>query len=166
MVVGFAGLNQTGGGRSLVETLQQCPDGLEAEPRIAPIQARKRIELVCLDCLDDRRIQGPLLRRRAERAIAHMASRTTCNLSDLGSIEPARTTTVELANPGEGNVVDIHVKPHADRIGGDEVIDLAVLEHADLGVARSWTERTENDCCSTSLATDYFGQRKHVRDRK
>jgi hypothetical protein len=59
-------------------------------------------------------------------------------------------------------MVEIHVKPHPDRIGGDEIIDLAGLEHTDLCVARPRAKRTENDGCSASLTADEFGEREHV----
>ena len=36
----------------------------------------------------------------------------------------------------EGDVVEIEVEPHANRIGGNDVIDLARLEHRDLCIAR------------------------------
>ena len=41
-----------------------------------------------------------------------------------------------LSQPGEGDMGDVHVEAHADGVGGDEIIDLAALEHRDLGVAR------------------------------
>src|SRR5215472_15774317 len=125
MVVGFAGLDQTGDRWALVKAFQQCPDRLETQPRVAPVQAGERIEAVRLDRLDDLRIQRPLLGGGAKGAIAHMAPRTTRDLRDFGSIEPTRSATVELADPGKGNMVDIHVEPHPDRIGGDEIIDFA-----------------------------------------
>ena len=32
-------------------------------------------------------------------------------------------------------MIDVEVEPHADRVGGDQVIDVAGLEHRDLRVA-------------------------------
>ena len=40
----------------------------------------------------------------------------------------ARAPAVELAQAGEGDMVDVHVQAHPDRVGGDEKIDLAGLE--------------------------------------
>src|SRR6516162_5548242 len=162
MVVGFASLDQTGGRRALVEALQQRPDRLETQPRVAPVQPCERIESVGFDRLDDLRLKRPLLGGGAKGAIAHMAPRTTCNLRDFGGIKPAGTTAVELVNFRESNVVDIHVKPHPDRIGGDEIIDLAGLEHADLRVTRPRAQGTENDRCSASLAPDKLREREYV----
>ena len=44
---------------------------------------------------------------------------------------------VEFAKAGEGNMVDIHVQAHPDRVGGDQVIHLARLIQLDLRIARS-----------------------------
>src|SRR5208283_6060659 len=107
-----------------------------------------------LDRLNDLRIERPLLGGGAEGAVAHMPPRATRNLSDLGSIEPARTAAVEFADPGEGDGVEIHVESHANRVGRDQIIDLAGLEHADLCVARARAKRAENDRRPPSLMTD------------
>ena len=54
---------------------------------------------------------------------------------DLLRIEPTRAPAVELAQAGEGDMVDVHVEPHADRVGRDQEVDLAGLEQFDLRVA-------------------------------
>ena len=50
------------------------------------------------------------------------------DLADLLRVEPAHAPAVELAQAGEGDMVDVHVQAHADRVGGDQEIDLAGLE--------------------------------------
>ena len=137
MIVGLARLDKTGKRGPLVEALQQGRDRIEAQTRAAPIQPRKRIEPVRLYRLYNLWIKRPLLGGSAESTIAHMPTRAPRNLRDLGSVEPAQSTAVEFADSGEGNMVEIHVQPHADRVRGDEIIDLARLEHADLRVARA-----------------------------
>jgi len=37
-------------------------------------------------------------------------------------------------------MVHIHVEAHADGVGRDQIVDLARLEHVDLGVARAWAQ--------------------------
>ena len=44
---------------------------------------------------------------------------------------------VELDMTPERNMVDIHIEPHADRIGRDQEIDLSRLVHGDLRIARA-----------------------------
>ncbi len=92
------------------------------------------------DCLDDFRIEEGLLGGNTEGAVAHMPPGAAGNLGELGRRQPSWAPAVELARAGEGDMVEIHIEPHTDCIGGDEIIDLAGLEHADLGIARARTE--------------------------
>ena len=68
--------------------------------------------------------------RRAERAVAIGAAGTAGNLRQLGRVETAKLKAVEFSIRRKRDVVDIEIEPHADGIGGDEIIDVAVLEHA------------------------------------
>ena len=119
-----------------------------------------------LDRRDDGRIERSLVGGGAERAVAHVASGAPGDLADLGRRQPARPPPVELGDPGKGDMVEIHVEPHADRIGGDEIIDFARLEHADLGIARPRAQRAEHDRRAAALPADEFGERKHIGDGK
>jgi hypothetical protein len=56
-----------------------------------------------------------------------------CAISADG--QAAVAAAVELGEAGEGDMGHVHVEAHADGVGGDEIIDLAALEHRDLGVA-------------------------------
>ena len=64
---------------------------------------------------------------------------------------------VEFAIGGERNVIDVQIEPHADGVGGDDVIDLARLIERHLRVARARTERAQNDRRAAPLATDELG---------
>ena len=88
------------------------------------------------DRLDDLGVERPLLGGGAKGAVAHMPPGAAGDLGDLGGGQPARAAAVEFADAGKGDMVEIHVEAHADRVGGDQIVDLAGLEHADLGVAR------------------------------
>ena len=72
---------------------------------------------------------------RAEGAVALMPPGAAGDLRHLGDGQAALAAPVELLEAGEGNVGDVHVEAHADGVGGDEIIDLAALEHRHLGVA-------------------------------
>ena len=72
-------------------------------------------------------------------------------------MQPARAPAVELAQPGEGDVVDVHVEAHADRVGGDEEVDLARLEERDLGVAGAGRQRPHHHRRAAALAADQLG---------
>ena len=59
---------------------------------------------------------------------------------------------------GEGDVGHVHVEAHADRVGGDQMLDLAGLVHRDLGVARARREGAQDDGGPALLAPDDLGQ--------
>ena len=68
-----------------------------------------------------------------------------------------RRAAVELAQRGEGDVVDVHVEAHADRVGRDQVVDLAGLVHRDLGVAGARAERAQHHRGAAALAPHQLG---------
>src|SRR3546814_15861237 len=55
--------------------------------------------------------------------------------------QPPQPAAVEFLQGCEGDMADIEVQPHADRVGGDEIVDLARLEHRDLRVAGARGQR-------------------------
>ena len=56
----------------------------------------------------------------AECAIALEAAGAAGDLADLVGEEWPAPAAVELGEPGEGHMVDVHVEAHADGIGGDQ----------------------------------------------
>ncbi len=69
-----------------------------------------------------------------------MAPGAAGDLTEFGGRQPAMTPAVEFAIGGEGDMVDIEIEAHADGVGRDDVIDVAVLVEIDLGVAGSRAE--------------------------
>src|SRR6266446_2786699 len=126
------------------------------------MQLRQRIEPVGFDRLNNLRIKRSLLSCGAKGAVAHMSTRAPCNLRNLGCIESAGTPAVKFVDPGKGDMVEIHVEPHSDRVRGNEIIDLAGLKHADLSVARTGAQSPENDRGASAPAADDLGKGKHV----
>ena len=79
---------------------------------------------------------------RAEAAVALVAPGAAGDLRHFGDRQAAVAAAVEFLEAGEGDMGDVHVEAHADGVGGDQIIDLAALEHRHLGVAgRRATER-------------------------
>ena len=74
-------------------------------------------------------------RQRAERPVALVPPRSPGNLRHFRRGQPPFAPPVELAERGKGHMIEIKVQPHANRIGGDDVIDLARLKHRHLFVA-------------------------------
>ncbi len=79
------------------------------------------------------------------------------DLAEFGGRQAAELAAVEFAVGGEGDVVDVEIEPHADGVGGDDVIDVAVLEHVDLRVSRARRKGPENHRRAAALAAQKFG---------
>ena len=54
-------------------------------------------------------------------------------------------------------MIDIKVKPHADGIGGDQIVDLAILIHFNLRIARARGKRAHHHGCTAFLTADQLG---------
>src|SRR4029078_223933 len=77
----------------------------------------------------------------AERSVIHVTPGAAGDLAKLGGGEIAIVLPVEFADAGEGDMVEVEIKSHADRVGGDEEVDVAVLVERDLGIERAGRER-------------------------
>ncbi len=129
----------------------------EIEIAVAPAELVERVEAVRLHRGGHLVGQRRALRRGAERAVAHAAAGAAGNLRHLGRGEPARAVAVELAEAGEGDVVHVHVEAHADRVGGDQEVDLLVLVERHLGVARARAQPAHHHRAAATAAADQFG---------
>ena len=63
-------------------------------------------------------------------------------------------------------MVDIHIQPHADSVGGDQIVHLAGLVHGHLGVSRARAQRPHYHRRAATLAAHQFGQHVNVLDRE
>ena len=79
------------------------------------------------------------------------------DLRQLGRVELAELIAVELAVGGERDVIDVEIEPHADGVGGDQIVDVAGLVERDLRVARARRQRAEHHRGAAALAADQFG---------
>ena len=110
-----------------------------------------------LDRRDDVRVEIGRVAGDAESAVAAEAPGAPGDLADLLRIEAARAPAVELAQASEGDMVDVHVEAHADRVGRDQEIDFAGLEELDLRVAGARAERPHHHRRPAAMAADQFG---------
>ena len=138
--------------------LQRAERG-KIQLRIAPLQHFHAVEGVVLQRVDQFRLERRAAPGGAEGAVARGAAGAAGDLRELGRIQPAELIAVIFAVGGKGDVIDVEIEPHADRIGRDEIIDVAVLEHLDLRVARARRQRAEHDGRAAMLAADQFGDR-------
>ena len=88
-----------------------------------------------------------------------MAPGAAGDLRHFGDRQAAVAAAVELLEPGEGDMGDVHVEAHADGVGGDQIIDLAALEHRDLGVAGGRRQRAHHHRRAALEAAQHLGQR-------
>ena len=143
-------------GNGVDGALQRIERG-EIELGAAPLQHLHAVEIVRLDALHQfvgKRID---LAGDAERAVAQMPAGAAGDLAHLGRREFAILEAVEFAVLGEGDMVDVEVQTHADRVGGDEIVDVAGLVEQDLRIAGARRERTEDDGGAAALAPDQLG---------
>ena len=115
----------------------QAPERGEVEFRVAPLQHFDAVERVVLQRVHQFRLERRAAPGGAERAVTRGAPGAAGDLRELGRIEPAELVAVILAVGSERDVIDVEVQPHADGVGGDEIIDVAVLEHLNLRIARA-----------------------------
>ena len=144
------------GRRERQRHLQRAERG-EIELRIAPLQHPHAFEGVVLQRIDQFRLERRAAPGGAECAVAGGAAGPARDLGEFGRIEPAELIAVIFAVGRERDMVDVEVEPHADRIGGDEVIDVAILEHRHLRVSRAGRERAQHHGRAAMLAADQFG---------
>src|SRR3546814_4280123 len=74
-----------------------------------------------------------------------MPTGTTGDLRHLSDGQPTHAPPIELAQRSKGDMGDIHVQPHADGVGSDQIIHLARLKHGDLTIARMGRQRAHHD---------------------
>ena len=97
--------------------------------------------------------------RDAKGAVAQMTPGAPGNLADFRRIQFAELKSVIFAVSGKGDMIDIQIEAHADGVGGDEEIDIAILVQFDLLVAGARAERAENHGRAAALPADQFGDR-------
>lgn len=99
------------------------------------MQFFNRREAVTFNGFDQIGIERAAVGGLAERPVIAEATGAAGDLGHLGGGQAATSAAIKLAALGEGDMVDIHVQPHADGVGCDQKIDLAGLVELDLGVA-------------------------------
>ena len=145
-----------------LEAADQRADVGEVELGVAPVDGIERAEAVLLDRSDLFLAEAAGLlgqAERAERAVLLVAAGTARDLRHFGNRQAAVAAAVELFQARECDVGDVHVEAHADRVGGDEIIDLAALEHRDLRVAGGGREGAHDDRGAALEAPQHLGER-------
>ena len=113
----------------------QAAERGEIQLGIAPLQHFDAVERVVLQRVHQFRLERRAAAGGAEGAVARGAAGAAGDLRKLGRIQAAELVAVVFAVGGKRDVIDVEVEAHADGIGRDEIIDVAVLEHLDLRIA-------------------------------
>ena len=131
----------------------------EIQLRVAPLGGGDRRERMAFDRGDDVGVDVGRFAGHPKGAVLAEPPGAAGDLPDLLGIKPAQALAVELAQAGEGDMVDVHVEAHADRVGGDEEIDLAGLKEFDLRIAGARGKRAHHHRRAAALAADQLGDR-------
>ena len=138
--------------------------GIEArkiELGFAPQQSGLRRKAVFLDRVDflgrKLRVVAAAAGQRPESPIALMAPGAPGDLGHFSAGQTALADPVKFAEPRKGDVFDIEIEPHADRIGGDQIVYLAVLIELDLLVAGFGGKRAHHHRRAAAKPAEHFG---------
>src|SRR5262245_45344974 len=102
----------------------------------------------------------------AEAAVAGGAAGAAGDLGKFSRIEATELIAVELAVRCKRYVVDIKIEPHADRVRGDEIVDVAGLVEFDLGIAGARRKCAEHNGGPAALPPDQLGNGVDLVGRK
>ena len=91
-----------------------------------------------------------------------MAAGAAGDLRHFSGGQPTPSMAVELGEAGKGDMIDVHVEAHADRVGRDQIIDLAGLIHGDLGVAGAGAERAHHHRRAAAHPAQHLGDRVNL----
>ena len=141
-------------------------DRTELQRVIAPNQLLKRRKPVIHDRACDlirqcRRIPGDT--KGAVLLPAPSAPRDLCQF--IGRQRP-HPTAIKFRQAGKGNVINIKVQPHPNRIRRDQKINLAFLIHRHLRIARARRQRPHHNRRTAPLTPNKFRNRIDVFNGK
>jgi hypothetical protein len=73
---------------------------------------------------------------------------------------------VEFARSGKGDVIDVQIEPHADRIRRHQEINVTGLVQRDLSITRARAQGPEHDRGAAALAAQQLGNGINLACRK
>src|SRR5262249_9229480 len=103
-----------------VEARLQRIDRVVVEVAVPPLDRLYQVEAMRFERLDQCVLERVDAAGHAEGTVAHVPSGPACDLPEFGGGQPAVLIAVELSVGGEGNMVDVEIEAHADRVGGDQ----------------------------------------------
>ena len=165
-VVGLAGPCEQGIAAGLADRIDQRLDRSEFQIRIPPLKLPHRGEPVLHDGGRHAGLQRRSVAGHAERPVLEEPARAARDLRQLVRGQPPEFPAVELGEAGKRHMGNVEIEAHPDRVRRDEEIDIAVLEHFDLGVPGSGTQGAHDDRRPSPLAPYQLRDRVNVFHRK
>ena len=109
--------------RRRLQTVDQPAHAAKFKPRITPFDRPNRVESVGFHLFDQHLIQQTGLAGRAKTAVISVSPGAPRDLRNLSGPERPVLDPVEFRKARKGHMIDIHVQPHADRIGCHQKIN-------------------------------------------
>ena len=146
--------------------LDQAVNAAELQSVVAPVDLVLRGKVVIHD-----RAGNVIVQRRRVPGGAKSAGfePAPCPPRDLRQFirgQGPHPPPVKFAERREGHMIDIEVQPHADGIGGNQIVDLSVLIHRHLRIARARRECAHHHRRTALLAADQLGDGIYILNRK
>ena len=86
-----------------------------------------------------------------------MSSGPTGNLCKLWRTQTPGQRAIEFDRSSESDMVNVHIQPHADRVGGDEIINVSGLIQLNLGIAGAGGQASHDNGGAAPLTPYHFG---------
>ena len=144
----------------------QGAERCEIQLRIAPLQNFHTVEAVVLQCIDELRLERGTAAGGPEGAVTGGAPGSPGDLGEFGRVEAAELVAVIFSVGGKGDVIDVEVQSHADRVGRDQIINVAGLEQLNLRVSSARRQRAQHHGRAAVLAADQLGDRINLVGRE
>src|SRR5260370_6710568 len=153
-------------GRQHRERSRERAERGKIEFRVAPLEHLYGLETVAFKRMNEFGIERRAAPGGAEAAVAGGTAGTAGDLGKFSRTEAAELIAVELAVRSKCPVADVEMGPHADRIGGDEIVDVAGLVEFDLGIAGARRKCTKYNGSAATLPPDQLRDRVNLVGRK
>ena len=153
-VIGFARAHESAVRRRRLQRSDKRIYAAKLQRMIAPLQLVQRGKPVIHDRLCHPILKRPDIPCDAKSAILLSPSGAACDLGQLVRGQRTHAPPIKFRERRKGNMVNVQIQPHANRICRNQKINLAILIHVDLRIARARTERTHDNGRPPLLTAD------------
>src|SRR5712671_6781466 len=141
-------------GRQHRERSRERAERGKIEFRVAPLEHLYGLETVAFKRMNEFGVERRTAPGGTEAAVAGGAAGAAGELGKFSRTEATELIAVELAVRRKCHVTDVKIEPHADRIRGDEIVDIAGLVEFDLGIASARRKCAQHNGGAATLPPD------------